>query len=326
MGSIGLVFIGVGIVGGIICWRNKYTTAGLVGIAIAIVGMVILTFAGIRIIDATEVGIPIRLGKVQEELLPGPHLVNPLFTRVVTIDRITHSLPQGHSAYTKDGQVVDISTETQYALATESGSATFIYNNYGGTLENAERKLAAQIAQAVREVTSQYTGMELIIDRSELGKAIEQATIGLGADMHIVVGRVLTTNLDFSESFEDAIDATMTAQQEKKRQEVENETRVALAIANKNVAIEEAAAAVERANGEAKAMAAINEAMQAAGGSDAYLRNKQLDNERELGEQYLAVLSEKWNGVFPSTYTGIADGEENPFGMGGVLFNIGGGR
>lgn len=100
----------------------------------------------------------------------------------------------------------------------------------------------------------------------------------------IYVHKVTINNMDFEDSYNEAIAAKSIAQQAYEKQKIENETAISKAEADKKVSITKAEATAEaeliKAEAEAKANKLLEESL-----TDGILQSKFYD---------------KWNGVLPS--------------------------
>lgn len=137
------------------------------------------------------------------------------------------------------------------------------------------------IQEAVKNATAKYTAEELITKRSEVREAISVNIKEKVSPRGIIVDEVNIINFAFSESFNDAIERKVTAEQE------------ALASKNQLERIKyEAQQAIEKAKGEAESIRIQSQAL----------------TEQPQFLEKLAI--ERWNGVLP-TY--VTDGATTPF-------------
>jgi regulator of protease activity HflC (stomatin/prohibitin superfamily) len=134
------------------------------------------------------------------------------------------------------------------------------------------------IQEAIKAVTSKYTAEELITKRSQVKDDAKVVLAERLTKEFIIVDELSIVNFDFSKSFNEAIEAKVTAEQN------------ALASKNKLEQVKyEAEQRIVQAKGEAEAIKIQAEAIQNQGG-EAYVNLKAI---------------EKWNGTLP-TYTGGA--------------------
>lgn len=161
------------------------------------------------------------------------------------------------------------------------GRSAWIYANVTDVDNMITQDLAASsIKSAMAELPASEVTVRSRIEpliKDKLATSIEEK---YGADT-IRVLKIVVSQMDFEESYNNAIAAKSVAQQEQERQKIENETAIAKAEADKKVAI---------ANAEADANRLLEESL-----TDAILRSKFYD---------------KWNGQLPSVMgdnTVIAD-------------------
>lgn len=166
-----------------------------------------------------------------------------------------------------------VSAEVALNFSLNQDKLVSLYQTVGD--EYKERIISPVLQEAVKAVTAKYTAEELITKRNQVSQDIkdllEEKLLYRGItpeDFNIV-------NFEFSESFDQAIELKVTAEQN------------ALASKNKLEQIKyEAEQAVVTAKGEAEAIRIQAEAINSQGGAD-YV-------------QLQAI--EKWNGVLPSQF------------------------
>lgn len=176
-------------------------------------------------------------------------------------------------AASKDLQTVNTELTVNYMLTPESVLDT--YRNLG---ENyADRVINPSVQEVVKASTAKFTAEELITKRETTKADIEQSLRERLAQYNIKVIMVSITDFDFSEDFNKAIEAKVTAEQN------------ALQAQNKLKQVEiEAQQKIEAAKGEAEALKLVN----------AQLSNSTL----ALQARWL----DKWDGKLPTVMAGDA--------------------
>ncbi len=249
-------------------------------------------------IEAGHVGVVKHMGAVQSDsLAEGVHFIRPWpLADVQQVDVRSGVNEVAASAASKDLQVVSSKITVQWYV-TNSG-ATCLVKNFGvgdGLLSAGGINPAA--IESVKAVTAQFTAEQLITQRAAVKAGVEQgltnivnATINQkGCPSSIKVGNISVTDFNFSEDFNNAIEAKVKAEQEALKAVNEKTKRVtqAEAAATEQKLAAEAEAFKVEIESKARAEAIKRE-------SEALSSNPNLVNLR---------IAEKWNGQLP-TYTG----------------------
>ncbi len=242
--------------------------SGVIALFILIV-VAIVALGSWGIVPAGSRGVVLDLGRVTGEIKSeGFYMKVPFVVSVVNMDvRVQKEQVQTQAA-SKDLQTV--STTVSLNLSLEPDKAASIYQNIGRDYLNVI--VAPSLQESIKAVVAKFTAEALITDREVVRQGIAQliseklSRIGLRTDAVNIV------NFDFSRSFNEAIEAKVTAEQN------------ALAARNKLEQTKyEAEQRITTAEGEAKAISIQAQAIQAQGGL-AYLQLKAV---------------EKWDGKLP---------------------------
>lgn len=179
-----------------------------------ILGLVLLLgigalFFSTASVPTGHVGVQDTFGSVSNEFLqPGFHLKSP-FTDVVPVSAQTQPYPAEARAASADLQ--DVSTSVTVIYHLDSGKILDIYKNY--TLHYSDRIIAPSVQESVKAVTARFTAAELITERPVVKQQLEQLLSDKLVKYGIVIESVSITNFNFSESFNAAIEAKVTAEQ-----------------------------------------------------------------------------------------------------------------
>lgn len=223
-------------------------------------------------VGAGERGIKLRFnavaGKVYGE---GLYFVIPMIERVVIIDIKVQKEEADAQAASKDLQTVTSRIALNYSIDPEH--AVNLYQNIG--IDYKSRIIDPTIQEAVKATTAKFTAEELITKREEVRDAIKGALVEKLSGTGIKVEQLSIINFDFSPSFNNAIEAKVTAEQN------------ALAAKNKLDQVKyEADQAVAEAKGKASALQIEAEAINT---------NPQIIQLRAI---------EKWDGKLPQVTGG----------------------
>lgn len=247
----------------------------IIGGGAGLVFLLILIFGSMYIVQAGQRGVLITLGNPSEAVITeGLHFKVPIVQSVVKMDIKTQKDEVEASSASKDLQTVNAKIAVNYHL--DSSSAPRIYKEVG--IDYVNRILSPAIQESTKAATAQYTAEELITKREQVRETIKALLQEKMSPRGIVVEDVLITNFDFSASFNAAIEAKVTNEQN------------ALAAKNKLAQIEyEAQQRVVQAEAEAKAIEIQAQAVNSKGGRD-YV-------------QLQAI--QKWNGQLPTVTGGV---------------------
>ena len=235
--------------------------AKIVVIAIAVLVIIGVTIAGaVQIVDAGHRGILLHWNAVDTSTLPldeGLHFVTPFADSVVNMEVRTLKYVKSTSSASRDLQTVSTAVTVNYHPA--PNSVHFLFKEVGMDYEN--RIIQPAIEEVVKQVTANYNAEELITKRPQVKSDIESAISERLIDFNIVTEVVSITDFQFSSLFASAIESKVEAEQKAFRAEndllrIEVEARQheaqALGIAQANIA---------EAQGEAKAITIINQAL-----------------------------------------------------------------
>jgi regulator of protease activity HflC (stomatin/prohibitin superfamily) len=268
-------------------------------IILAVVAVALFLVWTFRTIDQGEVGVKLRWGQAVDVLHPGINIVIPGMERVVLLPtRAQKFTPPVLNSYSKDGQAADVKVTVNYAV--DPGKAIDVYSRYGSAF--VDTVVGPNVNKRFKEVFGRYNARDIVNKRKELGEEVENA-IQASTPKSIIIEAVLIENIDFSDSYEAAIEsaaqaeaAVRKANQELEQKKVDAEKVVvqANADAQARIAAAKAEADAIRLKGEAEASAIKAKA-------DALRENPNLIN---------LTATEKWDGKLPTT---MVPGSAVPF-------------
>jgi len=281
-------------------------TVGIGGAVFA--GLVALTVLGGSwyTVDEGYRGVALRNGAVIGTAEPGLGFKMPLIDSVVDISVQSQAqMYENVLAYSRDQQTAGLNISVNYRFPADQVET--IYREYGGEAGVLARLLDRQVLEEVKNVFGKFNAATAIQERerlaAEVQMAIQSAVIG-----PIAVESVQIENIDFSEAYEQSIEARMLAEvevqkvrQNAEREKVQAEIKVIQAQADADARVAQATAEAEAITltGEAEA-----DAIKAKGAA--------LRDNPSLIE---LVQAERWNGILPTT---MIPGSTVPF------LNVGG--
>lgn len=247
---------------------TKYIVLGVIGF------LVLLTLGfSVGTVPAGYVGVHTRFSAVTGKTYnPGIYFVAPFVDNVTNMDVQVQKDQTDATAASNDLQQVTATVAVNYHV--EPNDASNIFQSIGA--DYANRVISPAIQEAVKSVTANYNAEELITKRETIRENIKDLLTSKLQAYGIQTDSLNIVNFAFSDQFNQAVEAKVTAQQD------------ALAAQNKLQQVQfEAQQTVAKAKADAQAIQIEAEAITQQGGV-AYV-------------QLQAV--QKWNGVLP-TYTG----------------------
>ncbi len=171
---------------------------------------IIVLFTSTYVIDSGERGVLVTVGKVSDVPIDaGLHFKWPFVQHIVKIDVRTQKDVASVSAASNDLQ--NVKTEVSVNYYPEPSSVVVLYTKVGLDFNN--RIIAPAVQEAVKASTATFTAEELITRRPEVKEKITQALTDRLALHDIVVTEVSLTDFEFSEVFDQAVEAKVTAEQ-----------------------------------------------------------------------------------------------------------------
>jgi regulator of protease activity HflC (stomatin/prohibitin superfamily) len=241
----------------------------LIVVLVLIVGATILGFSSMGTIDAGSVGVVTRFGATTGETKPaGFYTKSPFIESVIPMNTQVQKEQADTESSSADLQTVD--TTISLNLSLDPTAASTVYKSIG--VDYLDTIVRPAMQESVKATMAQYTAEQLITQREQVRDGISTLLASKLSPLGIKTEAINIVNFKFSDVFNQAIEAKVTAEQQ------------ALAAKNKLDQVKyEAEQNVARADGEAQAITIQAKAIQAQGG-EAYI-------------QKIAV--DKWNGILP---------------------------
>lgn len=282
--------------------RNIVITAAVLVIVVATV------IAGVTIVPTGYTGVKSTFGQISPNVLTqGVRFKIPYVEQVTLVS----NKQQDASIY---GEVWGETRERTPVFASDisvtytvsSARSAWIVANVAAYRDGliTDTLVASAVKAAMVELSANEVTIRSKIEPLVKEKLIESVNEKYGEDT-ITVIKVVVNNMDFEESYNEAIAQKSIAQQTYERQQIENETAIAKAEAEKKVAITnaeaEAQAKLIQAQAEADANRLLSESL-----TDEVLRNRFYD---------------EWDGALPrvmgestvvTAVDGIADAVSSP--------------
>lgn len=245
-------------------------------IIVGIIAAVVAALVGITIISAGERGVVVNLGKVDRVLDEGFYFINPVVNDVITFEVRTVKDEVQATAASKDLQTISAVVAVNYNL--DPATVGTMYETIGRDYK--ARIIDPSVQESVKAATSKYTAEELITKRQAVRDDIKDNLTARLEKNGVLVTDVSIVDFNFSQSFNAAIEAKVTAEQE------------ALAEKNRLEKVKyESEQKITQAKAEAEAIRIQAQAITQQGGQD-YVQLKTV---------------QKWDGKLPvNMYAGAA--------------------
>ena len=300
---VGLVFFLV-TAGGVVLalYAHKKRKRGpyqWIGIGVAGVFALLFLFVpfSIHTVDTGEVAVVKHLGKATLVRTPGTYFDFWMTEEYATYDAKVQNLEMDANTYSKDAQTMDIAMVVQYSIKQEK--ALSIAEQYG-TLQALGNRIASVAEATTKSTLSAYSAMEIIENRANISVEVESEVKSVIDDTFFVnIEKVVLTNIDFSDAFEQTVEDKMIAEQEKLKAEYEKETALVKAEQELEVAKLQAQARIAEAEGDAEARLVIAQAEANA------IKAKSVEIARALGFKILETPVFEEDGTGNSIQTGI---------------------
>ncbi len=221
--------------------------------AVLVVLALIVVTSSVGTVGAGYVGVKTRFGAVKGSVPPGLFFKIPFIDSVTSMDVQTQKEQVDATAASSDLQNVTASVAINFHVNPQD--ATAIYQNVGADYQS--RVIDPAIQESIKSVTANYTAEQLITEREKVREEIlallttKLQAYGVNTDSLNIV------NFAFSDSFNAAIEAKVTAQQN------------ALAAQNKLAQVQyEAQQTIATAKAQAEAIQIQAQAINSQGGAD----------------------------------------------------------
>ena len=277
---IGLAVAVVGIIVGLKKSKRIMPACIIIGVAVFVVGCCF------TIVPTGYTGVRTTFGQVSKNIVPqGFNLKVPFVQTIELVNNKQQDTKIVAQVWGESSEKIPVyATEITVTFQVESGRSAWIFSNVTDTKDLITQSL---VSSAIKSAMVELPASEVMVRskieplvKEELAESIDEK---YGSDT-ISVLKVVIDQMDFEESYNNAISDKSIAMQRQAQQEIENNTAIAKAEADKKVAIANAEAEAEATRIAAEAEAAANKLI-AESLTDEILKSK---------------FYEKWDGKLPS--------------------------
>ena len=221
-------------------------------------GVLIFIPGSFHQVETGSIAVVRELGKIVDIRNPGTYFDFYMtrdyqyYDTKVQQDRITTS------AYSKDGQTMELEVFLQYQVQTEN--IIKIAAEYGN-LDALQARIETVAVEKTKAVMSSAEAMTIIQNRSQFSNDVSNSVReGISDDYYVNVKDVVLSNIDFTNEFEKAVEDKVIAEQEKQASitRAEAELEVAKLEAQRKIAEAEGNAEAQKILAQAAAEAATS--------------------------------------------------------------------
>ncbi len=186
------------------------TVAKLIGIAILIFVVIIISSTGTYVVPPGHRGVEVTLGKVSPVFKPeGFGMKTPFVTTIVPVTIRQQTKEVTADCYSSDLQ--QVKTQLRVLYRVPEASVVKIYQDFAG--DPFDSLIAPRVQEALKEVTALQSAEQIVKKREEIkSKTLAAAQIKIG--QILVVEDIVIQNIDLTKELETAIESKMVQEQE----------------------------------------------------------------------------------------------------------------
>lgn len=254
-------------------------------------------------VDEGERAVLLTNGRISDIVGSGLHFKIPMFQTVSKISTRTITVPGTRLAmYSYDQQIADLQLSVTYHIAPEQ--VKDVYTRYGrdGIYTNG---IQPRVNEVSKTVFGQFTASRAIQERAKLNQEMNIAIKRELQDVPAVIENIQIENVDFSDTYEAAVEQAARAKADIERakselarveQEAQQKVKNAEAEAAAMKARVEAEAAATKARAEAEAYST-----KVRGEAEAEVIRQRGQALKDNPAMIELIKAERWNGELPVT-------------------------
>lgn len=275
---IGIIVVLIAL--GVLAFAERKTAA----IFLFVVAAILIVISCVYTIPESHTGLITAFGKVERvETDPGMNFKAP-WKKTIVMDNRVQKQEMELSCFTADLQEVHVKYSINFQLMPEKTESVYktIGKNYFETIVTPASN------EGVKAVVALYNAEQLIGRRNELSVSVSEEIVKKLDVYDLNVKTIAIEDIDFTDSFTNAVEAKQVAEQNKLKAETEAEQRIIEANAQAEIQKVEADAYAYETTTKAEAEAAANQKIAAS------LTQALIDYE----------YAQTWDGKYPTYYGG----------------------
>lgn len=283
--------------------RNGIKIGAVVCTALAAIFIVL---SMIKTVPTGHTGVVVIFGKVQDYTYEAGVHFNAPWVTVVKMDNRTQKETIELMCFSSDIQEVSVTYTLNYQINKEN--AQTIYRTIGTNY--FDLVVSPKISEAVKDVFAKYSAESLIESRASVSRQIQDILVTEVSAYNIEIVSASIENIDFTDSFTNAVEEKQVAEQNKLKAQTEQEQKnlEAAAEAERKVIAAQADSdtAIIAAKADAEVAKIAADSAEYQGQKDAAI----MSNLGEMLSRYPDLIdyyyTQNWNGELPDTY--VSDG------------------
>jgi regulator of protease activity HflC (stomatin/prohibitin superfamily) len=216
-----------------------------------------LSLSGCSVVPPGHVGVQVRFGELEERVLEPGFYISPL-TRIHHVTVQVQATQAVSTAVTSDLQKVNTSVILNW-----SRSPDMVREQFEKYPDIDARIIEPAIQETVKSITARHSAAQLVQDRQAVKASINELLGARLSPLGVVIDTVNITDFDYSEEFNDSIEAKVRAEQDSQRALEELEKIKIVANQVEEEAKGKKLAAILVAQGEAEAIRIQGDAIRA---------------------------------------------------------------
>lgn len=210
-----------------------------------------VSFSPYIVVPAGHTGVMVTMGRVSDTVLPEGLQFKMPWQNVILIDNRTQKAEVVTQAFSSDIQQVDVICSVNYSIEREMSQ--HLYKNVGTSFYSTV--MLPRIMENLKGIFSQYTADNLVGERQTLAQQVIDALEPELKPYGIKVLSVAIEDIDFTDSFTDAVEAKQVAEQTMRKTLIQQEELLSVeqSTAKRAKITADSDAEVAKINADAKA-------------------------------------------------------------------------
>jgi prohibitin 2 len=189
---------------------NQKTTARLIGVALVIFVVIVVSFAGTYVVEPGFRGVEVTMGRVSSAFKPdGFGLKAPFITSITPISVRQQTAEDKAECYSADLQQIHIDVRVLFRVP--ESAVVKLFRDYDGDV--FQSLVAPRVHEALKEVVASQSAEQVVKNRERIktqSLALAKEKIGT----LLVVEDIVIQNIQVTKELEQAIEAKMVQEQE----------------------------------------------------------------------------------------------------------------
>ena len=186
-----------------------------------VVAVILIGVSCVSYVPTGYTGIVTTFGKVEDGTKDAGVVFKSPWQSIVKMDNRVQEMNMDLSAFSSDIQEVATSVAVGYRINQQN--AMTIYKSVGKKYEDT--LITPRVQETVKAVVAHYDASSLISNRDAVASQMDTKLREVLAEYNIDLQYISVTNFDFTDTFTDAVEAKVKAQQEKEKAETDAEKR-----------------------------------------------------------------------------------------------------